>query len=138
MWCVDVGYGLLDFHLRKDPRVHLLERTNIRHLERSALLESPSLITIDVSFIALARILPKIGELSDAGTDILAMVKPQFEGTPKEAPRGVVRDEAIRQSILRRVEQDVAAAGFRLLAAVDARIKGPKGNLETFFHLKRR
>jgi 23S rRNA (cytidine1920-2'-O)/16S rRNA (cytidine1409-2'-O)-methyltransferase len=135
VWAVDVGYGLLDYKLRSDPRVHLLERTNFRFFEVSKLTEAPQLITIDVSFISLAKILPKISEVLAPGGDVLALVKPQFEGTPKEVPGGFVRDEATRQMILGRVRIQVKEGGFQVRGTVDSIVKGRKGNQETFFYL---
>ncbi len=137
--CIDVGYGLLDYTLRKDPRVTVLERINFRYLEPAALgPELPSLITIDVSFIGLSKILGKAALCLAAGGDVLAMIKPQFEGTPKEVPGGFVKDEGTRQAILARVHKDVQEAGFDCRAQADSVLTGRKGNQETFFHLRRR
>jgi len=138
VWAVDVGYGLIDYKLRKDPRVHLLERTNFRYLDAKLLTESPSLAVVDVSFISLAKILPKMEEVLEAGGDVVALVKPQFEGTPKEVPGGFVRDEPTRQLIIERVRQQVEAEGFQILDSCDSVVKGRKGNQESFFHLKKR
>lgn len=135
VWAVDVGYGLLDFNLTKNPRVHLIERTNFRYFDISLLKEVPQLVTIDVSFISLAKILPKIVEVLGPGGDVLALVKPQFEGTPKEVPGGFVRDEPTREMIIGRVTTQVEAAGFKIQGTVDSSIKGRKGNQERFFHL---
>ncbi|MFA5974837.1 MAG: TlyA family RNA methyltransferase [Elusimicrobiota bacterium] len=135
VWAVDVGYGLLDYNLRKDPRVHILERTNFRFLESSVLKEIPTLITIDVSFISLSKIFPKIYEVAPSGADIVVLVKPQFEGTPKEAPEGFVKDEPTRQDILSRVRAMAEQAKFQIKAVSDSVLAGRKGNQETFFHL---
>jgi 23S rRNA (cytidine1920-2'-O)/16S rRNA (cytidine1409-2'-O)-methyltransferase len=135
VWAIDVGYGLLDYNLRKDPRVHLLERTNFRFMEISKLTETPMLLTVDVSFISLAKILPKIAEILKGSGDVLVMVKPQFEGTPKEVPGGFVRDEATRQMILDRVKAIIEKAGFTIQGLFDSTVKGRKGNQETFLHL---
>ena len=136
VWCVDVGYGLLDYNLRKDPRVRVLERTNFRLLD-PALLDSerPSITTIDVSFISLGKILPKVFELLPADGQVIALIKPQFEGTPKEAPGGFVKDEAVRRRILERVRALIEAAGFKIRSVSDSKVKGRKGNQETFFYL---
>jgi 23S rRNA (cytidine1920-2'-O)/16S rRNA (cytidine1409-2'-O)-methyltransferase len=135
VWAVDVGYGLLDYKLRSDPRIHMIERTNFRFFEASKLTEMPQLITVDVSFISLAKILSKIAEVLAPGGDVLALVKPQFEGTPKEVPGGFVRDEPTRQRILGRVMQQIREAGFQLKGTGDSILKGRKGNQETFFYL---
>ncbi len=137
VWAVDVGYGLIDYKLRKDARVHLLERTNFRYLEASTITEIPEIVTIDVSFISIAKILPKLAEILTKPADILAMVKPQFEGTPKEVPGGFVRDEVTRQLILDRVAKQIQEAGFKILGTRDSVVKGRKGNQETFMYLRR-
>ena len=116
--------------------MHLLERTNFRYFEVSKLTEKPDLAVIDVSFISLAKILPKVAEALAPGGDVLALVKPQFEGTPKEVPGGFVKDEPTRQMILGRVLQQVQEAGFQLKGTSDSVLKGRKGNRERFFHLR--
>ena len=135
VWAVDVGYGLLDYNLRKDPRVHVLEKTNFRFIEPTRIAERPTLIVADVSFISLDKILPKIAECIAQDADVVVLVKPQFEGTPKEAPRGFVKDEATRQAILGRVKEMANKTGFVFKGVADAVIAGRKGNQETFFHL---
>lgn len=135
VWAVDVGYGLIDIKLRNDPRVHLFERTNVRHLDNDLITERPSLITADLSFISLEKVFPKIRELLVPGGDVITLVKPQFEGTPKEVPGGFVKDEPTRQSILERARVAATEAGFNVKAQADSVIAGRKGNQETFFHL---
>ncbi len=135
VWAVDVGYGLLDYTLRKDPRVHVLERTNFRYFDASTLTEKPDFATVDVSFISLAKILPKIAEVLSSPKEVLALVKPQFEGTPKEVPGGFVCDEITRQAILQRAEKEIRDLGFKITGIQDSLVKGRKGNQETFFHL---
>ena len=135
VWCVDVGYGLLDYKLRNDPRVNVIERTNIRHFDPKQITAPIGLVVVDVSFISLTKVLPKIAEFIQARVDIIALVKPQFEGTPKEVPGGYVKDEKTRQSILDKVRGNIPGMGFRLLKEADSQIKGRQGNQETFFHL---
>lgn len=135
VWAIDVGYGVLDYTLRKDPRVHLLERTNFRYLELGTLTEIPSLAVVDLSFISLSKILTKLSDALTQGGDVLALVKPQFEGTPKEVPGGFVRNEETRQLILERAKTAVVASGFMLKGTADSTLKGRQGNQETFFHL---
>jgi 23S rRNA (cytidine1920-2'-O)/16S rRNA (cytidine1409-2'-O)-methyltransferase len=136
VWAVDVGYGLIDYKLRKDPRVHLLERTNFRHMDLALITETPELAVVDVSFISLDRIFPKILKVLAKDGEIVALVKPQFEGTPKEVPGGFVKDEDTRQMILHRVKTMAQAASLKILAMADSDIKGRKGNQESFLHLK--
>jgi len=137
VWAIDVGYGLFDYTLKKNPKVHLLERTNFRHFDTALLKETPDLVTVDVSFISLAKILPKIAEVLGPGGAALAMVKPQFEGTPKEVPGGFVRDEKTRELILERTRKEIEKAGFKIQGTCDSAVKGRKGNQETFFLLTR-
>ncbi len=96
VYAVDVGYGQLDASLRGDPRVQVLERVNIRHLPKEAIPEPIELATLDLSFISLTLVLPKILEFLRPGGEILAMVKPQFEvGKGQVGKGGVVRDPAV-------------------------------------------
>lgn len=135
MVCIDVGKGLLDFRLRQDPRVRLMEETNVRWLEPASLPFRADLVTIDVSFISLQKLFAKLRDFLAADGTLLALVKPQFEGTPKEAPGGFVKDEPTRQTILERVRQQARAARFRFQGEIDSPVKGRHGNQETFFHL---
>jgi 23S rRNA (cytidine1920-2'-O)/16S rRNA (cytidine1409-2'-O)-methyltransferase len=134
---VDVGYGLLDYKIRNDPRIRLLERTNARFLTLAHLDERPTLATVDVSFISLKLILPALKEILPAGGEAVILVKPQFEGTRKEVPGGFVKDEPTRQAILSRVEEFVTKAGFTIKSRVDSSVKGRKGNQESFLYLLR-
>jgi len=137
IWCVDVGKGLLDYKLRLNPKIHVLESTNIRHMDVGLITEKPELITIDVSFISIEKLFPKLMELAGPHTPIVAMVKPQFEGTPKEVPGGFVKDEDTRQLILSRVRDMMQTGGFTIQAEANSTVKGRQGNLETFFYLMR-
>jgi 23S rRNA (cytidine1920-2'-O)/16S rRNA (cytidine1409-2'-O)-methyltransferase len=135
---VDVGYGTLDYSLRSDPRVRVLERTNARTLERSLLAPGPlpDLATIDVSFISLAKVLgPVLGCLA-GGYDVLALVKPQFEvGRGKVGKGGVVRDAGARRKTLVAVGEAALARGAAVLGYFSSGLPGPKGNRETFVWL---
>ncbi len=131
---VDVAYGELDWRLRSDPRVTVIERTNARALEPDALPYRPGLIVIDVSFISLRKVLPAVVACAAERFDALAMVKPQFEvGREHVGKGGVVRDPASR----RRALVDVGRAavdelGASVLGYASSGLPGPKGNLETF------
>jgi 23S rRNA (cytidine1920-2'-O)/16S rRNA (cytidine1409-2'-O)-methyltransferase len=133
---VDVGYGQLDARLRGDPRVLVLERTNARHLEASAVPGPIDLVTIDVSFISTTMLLPRLPEVAP-GADVLVMVKPQFEvGRSQVGKGGVVRDEALRAAAADRVRGCAESLGYRLEGQVDSRLPGPKGNREIFLWLR--
>ncbi|MGA9876060.1 MAG: TlyA family RNA methyltransferase [Solirubrobacteraceae bacterium] len=133
---VDVGYGDLDYALRSDPRVRVLERTNARSLTREMLPYVPELAVLDVSFISLRKVLGAVlGCLADRH-DVLALVKPQFEvGRQRVGKGGVVRSAEHRRAAL----LDVGAAALELGASVlgyrSSGLPGPKGNLETFVWL---
>jgi 23S rRNA (cytidine1920-2'-O)/16S rRNA (cytidine1409-2'-O)-methyltransferase len=132
---VDVGYGQLAARLRADPRVHVLERTNARHLEPAQLPHPVSLATLDVSFISARLILPALARCAP-DADWLAMVKPQFEvGAERVGKGGVVRDDALRAEAADAVAAAAAALGFRERARADSVLPGPKGNREIFLHL---
>jgi 23S rRNA (cytidine1920-2'-O)/16S rRNA (cytidine1409-2'-O)-methyltransferase len=135
---VDVGYGQLDANLRNDSRVVALERVNIRHLPPAAIPEPVDLATLDLSFISLTLVLPKILTWLRPGGEILALVKPQFEvGKGQVGKGGVVRDPRGQQAAIQRVTAAAADLGFKVSPAFPSPLKGPKGNQEYFLHLIR-
>jgi len=128
---VDVGYGQLVWRLQSDPRVKVLDRTNIRYLDRETLGFQPEFATCDASFISLRLILPVVFELLVPGAVFVTLVKPQFEvSADKVGQGGVVRDEELRQSVLKEVAAAAEALGFSVRGATDSVISGPKGNRE--------
>jgi 23S rRNA (cytidine1920-2'-O)/16S rRNA (cytidine1409-2'-O)-methyltransferase len=135
---VDVGQGDLDWRLRNDGRVTVIERLNARSLEPADLPFPPSLATIDVSFISLTKILPAIaGVLSERG-EILALVKPQFELGPHEVGKGgVVRDPALRREAIASVADAARFLDLSVLGLASSGLPGPKGNRETFIWCSR-
>ena len=136
VYAVDVGYGQLDASLRNDPRVAVLDRVNIRHLPKETIPEPIDLATLDLSFISLTLVLPKILEFLAPGGEILAMVKPQFEvGKGQVGKGGVVRDPELQQAAIQRVAAAAAALGLKVSPAFPAPLKGPKGNQEYFLYL---
>ncbi len=136
VYAVDVGYGQLDPRLREDPRVVVLERTNIRILPREAVPEPVDLVTLDLSFISLTLVLPKILEFLKPGGEVLALVKPQFEvGRGRVGKGGVVRDPKARQEAVDKVVRAAAVLAFRVSSIFPSPLKGPKGNQEYFLHL---
>ena len=140
---VDVGYGLLDYRLRSDPRVAVLERTNARELTPAMLPaartppeEPPGLAVIDVSFISLAKVLGAVIGALAGDWDVLAMVKPQFEvGRERVGKGGVVREAADRRAALIGVGRAALELGVTVLGYHSSGLPGPKGNRETFIHL---
>ncbi len=132
---LDVGYGQLHPRLRDDPRVAVLERTNVRRLGCEDLPFRPTLVTCDVSFIGLEKALPSALRCAAPGWRALVLVKPQFEAGPKLAKGGVVRDPAVRKRIVEEVAARVPEWGGRVLGVADSGLPGPKGNREVFLHV---
>jgi 23S rRNA (cytidine1920-2'-O)/16S rRNA (cytidine1409-2'-O)-methyltransferase len=134
---VDVGYGQLDWGLRNDPRVSVLERTNARALTAEMLPYTPDLASIDVSFISLTKVLPAVLGCMAETYDVLAMVKPQFEVGRVIASkgRGVIRDAGDRRDALVRVGGAALELGASVLGYYSSGLTGPKGNKETFLWL---
>lgn len=133
---VDVGYGQLAPRLRQDPRVHVLERINIRHLDPARLPARPDLATIDVSFISLALVLPAVVRLLDPSREMVALVKPQFEvGKGQVGKRGVVRDPARHRSVLERTAHMAAELSLRVSGMTASPLLGPMGNREFLVYL---
>ena len=133
VYAVDVGHGQLHRKLREDPRVVCLEKTNARHLDRRLIPENVDLLTADVSFISLRRIMPPCAPLMRPDSWVFLLVKPQFEARRKEVCKGgVVRDNGVRERCIRDI-CDFALTHFawRLLGTVPSPITGPKGNRET-------
>ncbi len=135
---LDVGYGQLAWKLRNDPRVTVLERTNIRSIEGTLAGAPFGLAVIDVSFIGLAKVLPHVASVLTEDGGALALVKPQFEaGKGRVGKRGVVRDEAIHAEVLKRVSDEAVSAGFVVRDMTWSPIKGPEGNIEFWMRLER-
>src|SRR5216683_5759990 len=133
---VDVGYGQLAWSLRQDPRVTVMERVNIRHLEQLPL--PADLAVIDVSFISLRLVLPRVRELLSPPGDVVALVKPQFEvGKGVVGKGGVVRDPAQHGRVLGELRQFAQESGYEVDAEIPSPILGAKGNREFFLHLRR-
>lgn len=140
VWAIDVGHGQLDWKLRNDPRIVNREKTHIRDVSRGEMdrwgQESGSLlVTVDVSFISLEKVLPVLSALLPAGAEVLALVKPQFEADPREAPGGVVRDSAVRERLLTNLAEKVGSWGFVSRGTIPSPIPGRDGNIEYFFYL---
>ena len=129
---LDVAHGQLDWGIRSDERVHVIERANARDLGPEDLPFQPSLATIDVSFISLAKVLPAVAAVLVPGADVLAMVKPQFELGRKRVKGGVVRDAAERREALSAVATSARALGLAINGFASSGLPGPKGNRETF------
>lgn len=131
VYAVDVGYGQLAWRLRQDDRVVVIERTNIRHMPGDRISEAADLATIDVSFISLRLVVPAVLKFLKPGGQILALIKPQFEvGRGKVGKGGVVRDAALRESVINGLIEFFHQLGLACGPVVPASILGPKGNQE--------
>ena len=131
---LDVGHGQLHPRIRDDPRVTVLERTNVRRVEELPF--PPQLITCDVSFISVRTALPPALALAAPDWQALVLVKPQFEAGRAEAPKGVVRDPIVHRRVLREVAEAALGWGGETVGIVDSGLPGPKGNREFFLHLR--
>jgi len=133
---IDVGYGQVAMSVRKNPRVVLFERTNFRHFEPDLLDEKADLAVMDVSFISLTLLLPKLKDCLSANADCLLMVKPQFElDRGLVGKGGVVREDHLRMEAVERVEKSAIKLGFQVQGRADSHLPGPKGNREVFLWL---
>jgi 23S rRNA (cytidine1920-2'-O)/16S rRNA (cytidine1409-2'-O)-methyltransferase len=135
VYAVDVGYGQLDWRIRQDPRVVVIERQNVRALSPSSMPEPVELAVVDVSFISLRLVLPKVRELASPAATVIALVKPQFEvGRGKVGKGGVVRDAALHRAAIDAVRQAAHALGFVEHGFVESPLRGPSGNREFFLY----
>lgn len=137
VFAIDVGYGQLDWKIRNDPRVVVMERTNIRYVTPEDLGEPLDLSVIDVSFISLKIVLPAIKNLLKPGRgQVLCLIKPQFEaGRDKVGKKGVVRDPETHKEVLDNFVALAGELGFTILGLTFSPVKGPEGNIEFLGHL---
>jgi len=139
VFAVDVGYGQLAWSLRQDPRVVNLERRNIRTLDPAELPETPTLAVIDVSFISLSVVIPKVLELIAPHGRLIALLKPQFEvGKGRVGKGGVVRDPALHAEVVARLRAQAEEWQVAVKGEIESPLRGPKGNKEFLFHLQKR
>lgn len=137
VFAIDVGYGQLDWKIRSDPRVVVMERTNVRYVTPEQLGEPLDLSVVDVSFISLRIVLPVIKTfLKPHCGQVLCLIKPQFEaGKEKVGKKGVVRDPAIHKEVLDGFVKLTEEIGFTILGLTFSPVKGPEGNIEFLAHL---
>lgn len=136
VFAIDVGYGQLDWKIRSDPRVVVMERTNIRYVTPEDLGEPLDLSVIDVSFISLRIVLPAIKNLLKPTGQVLCLIKPQFEaGKEKVGKKGVVRDKATHKEVLDNFVSLAKELSFQILGLTFSPVKGPEGNIEFLGHL---
>ncbi|MGH9353659.1 MAG: TlyA family RNA methyltransferase [Terriglobia bacterium] len=135
VFAVDAGTNQLDWKLRQDPRVVVMEKTNARHLRSEQLGERSDLVTMDVSFISATLILSAIPPLLSSQAEALILVKPQFEvGRENVGKGGIVRDARLHQEAVEKVSRKLEEVGLRVLAAMESVLPGAEGNREFFVH----
>ncbi len=139
VYAVDVGHGQLDWKLRNDGRVVCMEKTNIRYVVPEDIQEAPLFVSIDVSFISLTKVLAPVRALMTDEGEIVCLIKPQFEaGREKVGKKGVVRDPAVHEEVIRKVIEYAAQIGLERLGLEYSPIKGPEGNIEYLLYLRKR
>lgn len=138
-YALDVGYNQLDWKIRSDDRVTVMERTNFRYSKPEDFeVGLPQIATIDVSFISLNLIFPALATILVDEGEVIALVKPQFEaGKERVGKKGIVRDPKVHQDVLHQTKSYANDAGFKLLGATFSPITGGEGNIEFLFHLKK-
>lgn len=136
VFAIDVGYGQLDWKIRSDPRVVVMERTNVRYVTPEQLGEPLDLSVVDVSFISLKIVLPVIKTFLKSTGQVLCLIKPQFEaGKEKVGKKGVVRDPQTHKEVLDQFVELTEQIGFTILGLTFSPVKGPEGNIEFLAHL---
>lgn len=136
VYAIDVGYGQLDWKLQNDKRVVVMDRTNVRYLEKEEIEELADLVSIDVSFISLKLVLPKIRELTTEDVDIIALIKPQFEaGREKVGKKGVVRDMKVHKEVIKEIYDFCLSIGLNFANLTFSPVKGAEGNREYLAHI---
>lgn len=136
VYAIDVGYGQLDWKIRSDPRVVVMEKTNIRYVTPEQLGEPLDLSVVDVSFISLKIVLPAIQKLLKQTGQVLCLIKPQFEaGRDKVGKKGVVREKSTHKEVLDDFVELADSLGFKILGLTFSPVKGPEGNIEFLGHL---
>lgn len=136
VYAVDVGYGVLHWKLRNDPRVVVMERTNARYVENFP--DPIWLVTIDASFISLEILLPPVKKWLAGGGEVAALIKPQFEAGRAEVSRGdgVIHDPQVHHQVLEKILEFAQSQGFAVCGLIRSPLKGPKGNIEFLVHLR--
>ncbi|HDD35663.1 MAG TPA: TlyA family RNA methyltransferase [Candidatus Desulfofervidus auxilii] len=137
VYAVDVGYGLLDWQLRQDKRVTVIERQNIRYLPKEKIPEPIDIVTIDVSFISVKKVIPKIIEFLRKNGEIIVLIKPQFEvGKNKVGKGGIVRDEKLQRKAVSEILEFCQKIGLQVIGVIPSPILGAKGNQEYLAYIK--
>ncbi|KYP81022.1 TlyA family RNA methyltransferase [Ferroacidibacillus organovorans] len=135
VYAVDVGYGQLAWKIRQDPRVVVMERTNFRYADVTRFEPHPTFAVMDVSFISIVTLMPKLCEILRKGESLVSLIKPQFEAGPSRVGKGgIVREASVHAAVLHEIIEGAARVGMRLLALDYSPITGGDGNLEFLGH----
>jgi len=137
VYAVDVGRGQLHWKLRNDTKVVVMEKVNARYLKRSDFPEDIQVITCDVSFISISKILPSIFEILVEGGEGLILVKPQFEAPREYIRKGLIRNMNVHIEVLKSLATEITNNNFSILGLTFSKIKGQKGNIEYFYKIKK-
>ena len=139
VYAVDVGYGQMAWKLRQDPRVVVIERTNIRTIEPSLIPGPVAIVVIDASFISLEKVIPSIMQFLGPGSELIALIKPQFEvGRAQVGKGGIVRDETARVAAVTTISDFIRSIGLDVKGVIPSPIQGQDGNVEFLIHAIRR
>ena len=137
VYSVDVGKGLLHYRLRNDPRVVVMEKTNVRYLQPEDVPEKISFASVDVSFISLTLVIPAALNVLDEGKEMVMLIKPQFEaGREKVGKKGVVRDPLVHEEVIRKIFDFVLTQGLVVAGLTYSPVKGPEGNIEYLIYVR--
>lgn len=138
VYAMDVGYGQLDWKIRSDDRVVVMEKTNVRYLEEKDVQDFANFVSIDVSFISLRLMFPVVQNLTTEDVDVVALIKPQFEaGREKVGKKGVVRDKSVHIEVIENVAGYCKENGLKIVELTFSPIKGAQGNIEYLAHIKK-
>ena len=128
---IDVGYGQVHEKIRNDQRVVVLERTNLRYIDRETVGDLVDMVTLDLSFISLLKVMDAVNTVLKSGGLLITLIKPQFEAQRDQVGRGgIIKDETVHQEVIKKVTEGIKAYGYELLGIIDSPILGAQGNKE--------
>jgi len=138
IYAVDVGYGQLALQLRNNPKVVIMEKINARYLKPGDFAIQPNIVTIDVSFISLDKILPAISQIISTGSEVISLIKPQFEAGIKNVKKGVVKDPEIHKQVIEKIKECAIKNNLSPQSEpIESPILGPEGNKEFLLYMRK-
>ena len=136
---IDVGYGQVHEKISTDPRVKVLERTNLRYITQETVGDLVDVVTLDLSFISLLKVMDAVNHVLKSGGLLITLIKPQFEAEKNQVGRGgIIKDETVHQGVIHKVTEGIKAYGYELLGIIDSPILGAQGNKEFLAAFKKR